>query len=105
MGDLSIFMSAGGAPPRVSEGEFPNGVSLSVSDFPAGGVRTKHDTVSLSRNTKYEKTEGIDPVTAAIAEREGDLDLWANRFFLPSSEVRTKRRRERGRRMASDIRA
>ena len=93
-------MSAGGAR-HVGEREFPNGGSLSVSDFPAGGVRTKHDTVSLSRNTKYEKTEGIDPVTAAIAEREGDLDLWANRFFLPSSEVRTKR----GRRMASDIRA
>ena len=59
LGDLSIFMRAGGARHvGEEEEEFPNGVSLSVSDFPAGreGVRTKHDTDSLSlspeRNTK-----------------------------------------------------
>ena len=52
----------------------------------------------LSRNTKYEKTEGIDPVTAAIAEREGDLDLWANRFFLPFLRSQNEEREKNGKR-------
>ena len=61
----------------------PTGFPSPSPIFPLGEFE-RNTTLSLS---KYEKTEGIDPVTVE-AEAEGDLDLWANRFFLPSSERR-----------------
>ena len=79
---------------HAKEKEFPNGVSLSLAlrfRFSRWEGETRHCLNCYE--TKYEKTEGIDPITA-----EGGF---MGKSFLPKRE----RERERERRMANDIRA